>query len=239
MNQGYPAVDADYIVHYIPSDDKEDKENKEFLLKKNIGMIETEFLFPYDKPQKNLQKKDFGIPDGDVFVLGVVGTRLLEECTDEFLEILDRSIDKDKNIFVLFFGFIRENIPKFEKRLNETMKNISNYKLMEYETDMIEYLTFIDLFVNPQRIGGGNCGAMAMSLGIPVITLKACDVASVAGDNFAVDTLEEYMDLILKYKNDPEFYKRQSELAAGRIEEQTMDDAEFASLIQNIFDRIA
>ena len=241
MNQGYPPVDADYIVRYLHSDTEkeEEKANKEFLLKKNIKIIETDFMFQYEEPKKNLQRKDFGIPDSDAFVLGVVGTRLLGECTNEFLEILDRIAERDKNIFVLFLGFKDEkNISKFEKRLQDSMKNLSNYKLMTFKDDIIEYMTFIDLFVNPPRVGGGTCGGMALSLGIPAVTLKACDIASVVGENYTVDTLDEYTELILKYKNDSEFYKCQSKLAVKRIKEQTMDDEEFASVIQDIFDRI-
>ena len=106
------------------------------------------------------------------------------------------------------------------------------------KNNLIDYQNLFDLFVNPPRIGGGNTGAMALSAGVPVLTLNKGDIASVAGEEFTVETLEDYPEMIWKYKNDAAFYERQSKLARAKIEEKITGDEELAAIIQNVFDRI-
>ena len=234
MRQGYPAVDADLIVNYIPAVHPADVKNKEILLSRNVDVMETEFLFPYEEPCKNLQRREAGIPE-DVFCLGVVGTRLLTECSDLFLEVLCRAAGKDTGIFVIFIGLSEEEEAGLEKKLKGKLER---YRLTGMKDDLIEYLDLLDLFVNPPRVGGGNTGAMALSVGVPVLTLDKGDIAAVAGKEFTVETLDDYPEMIWKYKNDSEFYQRQSRRAKEQIEEKTTGDEELAAIIQNVFDRI-
>lgn len=234
MRQGYPAVCADTVVNYIPTVRSGDKENKAFLLHKNIPVIETEFLFPYEKPSGNLKRNDVGIPE-HVFCLGVAGTRLLTECSSLFLEALCRAAGEDKDLFVWFIGLSKGDQAEMEKKLNGKLRR---YLLTEPKDNLIEYLNLFDLFVNPPRVGGGNTGAMALSVGVPVLTLNKGDIASVAGEEFTVETLGSYPEMIRKYKSDSAFYERQSKLARARIEEMTTGDEELAAIIQDVFDRI-
>lgn len=234
MRQGYPAVCADMIVHYIPSVHPEDRENREFLLRNHVDLIETEFLFPYEKPCGSLNRRDAGIPE-ESFCLGIAGTRLLTECSDSFLETLFCAAKEDSGLFVWFVGLYEGDKEKLEKKLEGKLRR---YRLTGYENDLIEYLNLFDLFVNPPRIGGGNTGAMALSAGVPVLTLDKGDIASVAGKEFTVESLKDYPEMIQRYKRDSAFYQRQSRLAKKRIEEKTTDDEEFAAIIQSVFDRI-
>ncbi len=129
-------------------------------------------------------------------------------------------------------------ILEFEKRLRDYKNLFERHTSVGARADLIESLRLLDIFVNPPRIGGGNTGAMAMSIGIPVISLKAGDIAAVAGEEFTAETLSDYPELILKYKNDIGFYEKQSRLAEDRILEKTTDDEKLAAIIQKIFDRI-
>ncbi len=237
MSQGYPPVNADFIVNYIPVWEEKDKKNKEFLIQNNIKVLETEFLFPYDKPSGTVKRSDIGIPK-DAFCIGIIGTRLWGECTDAFLRIIDEAVSRDKEIFVLFLGFLDDVILKFEKRLRDYKNIFERHTSVGARADLVECLRLLDIFVNPPRIGGGNTGAMAMSIGIPVISLKAGDIAAVAGEEFTAETLSDYPELILKYKNDIGFYEKQSRMAEDRILEKTTDDEKLAAIIQKIFDRI-
>lgn len=237
MSQGYPPVNADFIVNYIPVWEEKDKKNKEFLIQNNIKVLETEFLFPYDKPGGTVKRSDIGIPK-DAFCIGIIGTRLWGECTDAFLRIIDEAVSRDKEIFVLFLGFLDDVILKFEKRLRDYKNIFERHTSVGARADLVECLRLLDIFVNPPRIGGGNTGAMAMSIGIPVISLKAGDIAAVAGEEFTAETLSGYPELILKYKNDIGFYEKQSRMAEDRILEKTTDDEKLAAIIQKIFDRI-
>lgn len=237
MSQGYPPVNADLIVNYIPVWEEKDKKNKEFLIQNNIKVLETEFLFPYNKPCGTVKRSDIGIPE-DAFCIGIIGTRIGSECTDAFLQIIDEAVSRDKEIFVLFLGFLDDVILEFEKRLRDYKNLFERHTSVGARADLIESLRLLDIFVNPPRIGGGNTGAMAMSIGIPVISLKAGDIAAVAGEEFTAETLSDYPELILKYKNDIGFYEKQSRLAEDRILEKTTDDEKLAAIIQKIFDRI-
>lgn len=234
MRQGYPAVYADAIVNYIPTDRPEDKENKEFLLRRNIAVLETEFLFPYEKPSGNLKRSDVGIPE-EAFCLGVAGNRLLTECSDSFLHAILHAAEGDDGIFVRFIGLSESDRTELEKKLDGKLRR---FLLTGHEDNLIEHLNLFDLFVNPPRLGGGNTGAMALSVGVPVLTLNKGDIAAVAGREFTVETLDDYPEMIWKYKNDSAFYEGQSKLAQARIKEKTTGDDELAEIIQNVFDEI-
>lgn len=70
-----------------------------------------------------------------------------------------------------------------------------------------------DLYLNPERAGGGFSSVMALMAGIPVLTLPDCDVARMAGEAFTVPDYEAMADAAAAYVSDTEFYQRQAEKA--------------------------
>lgn len=160
----------------------------------------------------------------------MIGNRLENECSDKFYDVISQVV-QNADIYVIFIGKNTETLPDLAIK-NASMQN--KYRFTGYVDELMEYLTLIDLFVDPPRRGGGNGAAMAMSIGKPVITLAEGDVATVAGDKFIVNSLDQFAETIVRYKNDENFYKEQSKSAIERINEQTTSEEELADLIGQV-----
>lgn len=232
--QGYAAVEADIIVNYIPTDQPRDIEDRNFLEQHGVKIKETEFLFPYDMPGREIGRQEYEIPAG-AFCLGIVGTRLSAECSREFLRILDTILLNDPDIYVAFIGDVGMS---FLQTIQYKSSCAQRYRFLGYQEELMVHLGMLDVFLNPPRMGGGNSGAMAMALGKPVVTLGAGDVAAVAGQEFIAQSLDDYPALVSAYKNDKDFYNAQSERARQKIKEMTTSDEELADIIQQVFDMV-
>lgn len=231
---GYPAVQADMIVNYIPCKSPEEKEKKFFLENKGTLIKETEFLFEYEKPWQPAVRENYGIKDGE-FILGIVGNRLNEDCREDFVNELAKAIRKIQNVGILFYGEVSDD---FKEYMREMLGANARIIYVGYKKDMINYLGMMDLFVNPPRLGGGNGAAMSMSLGIPVLTTEKGDVASVAGDSFTVDKLEDFHVMIQKYEEDENYRRKQGDAAKKRIGEMTTSDEQLGDILQSILNMV-
>lgn len=71
----------------------------------------------------------------------------------------------------------------------------------------------LDLYLNPERLGGGWSSMIALYAGIPVVTLPTGDVAYNVSGEFVVSNYEEMYETICRYMRDSEFYKAQQQEA--------------------------
>ncbi|MBO5483681.1 MAG: hypothetical protein J5979_00545 [Lachnospiraceae bacterium] len=234
MCQGYAPVNADMIVNYIPTSDPKELENKKFLEENQTKIIETEFLFPYESPKRKVNGTELGIPE-EAFVLGIVGNRLSVECDREFMGMIENIVRMDSDIYVLFIGDVTQEL---KIMVEQNSHNFEKYVFIGNQLEFIEHLNVLDVFVNPPRMGGGNSGAMSMSLGKPIITLGSGDIAAVAGEDFTVNSLQDYLPLVKRYKEDSSFYEVQRKRAVERIKKITMDDKGLANILQQVLDQI-
>ena len=189
-------------------------------------VIEHRFTTELVKQERVFTRQEFGLKDSD-FVLLLMGMRLNDEVTDELLQMLEE-VRRQTEICVMLVGkFARmqevvDNYPELAKKMY----------FMGMQTDVMAYIELCDLYVNPRRTGGGMSCVEAMSKGLPVVTMPNCDVAVNAGEDFYTENYETMVQLIIKYKEDENFYKVQSEKARERAVELTDTDAEFGKVIK-------
>lgn len=125
-------------------------------------------------------RAEFGLPD-DAFACVVVGNRLDAEVDAGFLALLERVLDRVPRATVLFAG-TADALPG---RL-ERSRHAGRLRPLGFVERMDGLLGVCDLFLNPRRTGGGGSAAHALAAGVPVLSLAAGDVASVAGPAFLV-----------------------------------------------------
>ncbi len=184
------------------------------------------------KPQeKKWNRDELSIPS-DRFVAVVVGGRLDQEVSDEFLDMLERIIER-KEIFVLFLGGFDMGYNKIRRTRPNLYRNSSYPGMVD---DILAYMEICDLYLNPIRQGGGTSAVEAMYKGVPVITTRYGDVYVNASEEFAVADYNEMERLVLKYMEDPAFYDRQSE-AAGRRSKILLDTERAFVEIMEEFER--
>lgn len=100
------------------------------------------------------------------------------------------------------------------------------------QDDVLAILDNVDLYVNPDRIGGGTSVIEAMYKAIPVVTLDHGDVALGAGEEFWVHSYAEMTEKIIKYMNDIDYYNMMSKKAKERANYMLDSDGAFTDIIR-------
>ncbi len=200
---GYAISEAPIQVSYMRVDKEMVKQMEEYNRSRAQKMIETGSMKKieldlYTNQIKQIYKReDFGIPT-DSFVIAIVGNRLDTELTDEFLSIMQKIVDREKNIYFAIIG--NSKMYKWKTLIKERVVYLG------FRKDLVEVMKITDLFLNPPRKGGGGGAECAIMLGIPVITLPNCDVAHMK-EEFVCDSLEKFPELVSEYCHNEEFYQ--------------------------------
>ncbi len=205
------------------------KEEKSLYIEDDI--IESRFTFEL-KPQKGIFSREYkGLPE-DRFILVVVGIRLEFEVTDAFMNMLEEVCSQ--GCYVVFAG-IMDNYNK----LMESYPVVSaNSLFIGYCDDMLALMDICDLYVNPERLGGGFSIIEAFVKGKPGVYLKSGDVYTAGGESFAVDSFKEMAEQILKYKEDKDYYNSMSGLASERAKLMTSSEEAIADIDRQICERV-
>lgn len=181
--------------------------NPEFLTKDNI--LSTTFTFSYKPQTNNYTRSDFSLPENK-FIIIMVGGRLTEEITYDFLNELSEIFNY--NTYIIFVG----KFDTYESMIEKDSLLKENSSFLGFQDDTLAVCELADLYVNPPRTGGGSSIAEALSKGKPAVTLDFGDCSFSAGENFCVKNIEEMKNTIIKYATDSEFYKTMSKKALER-----------------------
>lgn len=204
------------------------EEDRELL--RRIGMdessvIESVFTSSLQPQGVKITRTEMGLPE-DKFVIVVVGYRLDADIDQDFVEMLKRVVGDD--VYVALIGEFKE----YNKLVADNPELKDSMKVLGTTTDILAWIENCDLYVNPYRKGGGTSGVEAIFKGIPVVTIGYGDVAVNVGREFWVESYDEMPELILRYKNDSEFYQRMSEKAKERAEILLDSEREFVRVVE-------
>ena len=98
----------------------------------------------------------------------------------------------------------------------------------------------LNLYLNPKRSGGGFSSAMALTAGIPVVTLPNCDVSYNVGETFTVPDTEIMINEICRYAEDKEFYYNRQKYALEFSKKNSIEKLEkyVSDVMENIVELI-
>lgn len=193
-------------------------------------IIESVFSSSLKEQSQHISRKDLGISEND-FLMIVVGFRLDEEVTTEFLQMLDDIIEPDMHVvFLGRFNSYEASMDWFSK-----LKGRSSY--LGFADDILSRLEVCDLYVGPRRTGGGTSVVEAMFKGLPVVVLNYGDMAVNAGEEFCVNDYKDMQKKILEYYANPEYYKEMSQKAIKRAEQLLDSETEFVKAIKEMEQR--
>lgn len=194
-------------------------------------VIEGLFTSSFKAQTSKLSRKELHLPE-DSFILLIVGARLTDEITDEFIKTLLPVLEIGAHI--AFAGRI-DNYDDYCERYPELASHSTNLK---FQLDMLAVAECCDLYVNPYRLGGGTSVAEAMYKGLPCVTIKHGDVALGAGNDFCVKDYPEMQTAIKRYIEDKDFYNTMSAKAISRANELTDTEKSFTNIISEYYKRI-
>jgi len=126
--------------------------------------------------------------------LVVVSNRLQDELDDIFW----KSISKIKFDFKLYLigKYSQKNVPVNLK---------DKVELLGFQQNLVDSLSEMDFFVNPDRNGGGQSAIYAVKFGMPIITLPKGDVYNNIFKKYSINHLDEIEMFVTKYITDIEF----------------------------------
>lgn len=235
--EAYPEIPADISVNYFERTTNAYPQERKFLIDHGIKVHDIRIgLSSYVKSKGFYQRSDFSIPE-DAFCIGIVGNRLESDCTNLFLDILRQTIQKpcDKAIWLIFIG--RTN-KEFQDKIIEQTKCGEHIRFLGYCAEFADAIALIDLLAATPALGNGGAGVTALNEGKPVVSLEVGDIASCVGNSFQCKTLAEFPELIHKYIENPDFYKRQSKKAVEVFQSLLVDDATIAQQLQNLLEDV-
>lgn len=193
-------------------------------------IIPGKFTFSL-KPQTNvISRKELGI-DENQFALAVVGGRLTDEMTDEFMNMLEECVTDD-----MVVGVIGRCQDYDDKRKRHPLLE-GHMIYLGFVSDILSVVEHFDLYVNPIRRGGGTSAIEAMSKGLPVVSVDYGDVAGIVGSDFTCKDYAEMKVCIERYKNDTAFYHEKSQLALKLAKEYMDSEKEFSNIMESYYKR--
>lgn len=173
------------------------------------------------------RRSDFGISDSD-FVFGIVGNRLDTEISDSFIELMDRLL-LNLDIHFLIIGKVYN-----PERILESVSFSEKIHFAGAIPNAMLAIKFFDVYLNPDRSGGGRSSFEALAQGVPVITFRYGDVYHTCGDEFAVNDEENLLETARRYMTDRGFMEGQKNLALKRADGLS----DIASTQKEVLDKI-
>lgn len=219
MNIACPVSEGEILVRYEHSEAWLE-ECYAAALEKNQSQLFMEDDFPVlpDDTAVPCSRSSIGLAKGR-FLVAVIGNRLDEEVDTAFASVMAALLQQIPNLDFVIIGMIRTAKALLKEYLDEWWN--SRIHFLGYRKDLAEILPALDLYLNPDRSGGGFSSAMALVSGIPVVTLPHCDVANIVGDSFTVTDYQEMTEIVCRYATDNEFYRQQASLARKYKDQNT------------------
>ena len=193
-------------------------------------IIPGKFTFSLKPQTQTITRASIGIGD-DAFALAVVGGRLKEEISDEFLCMLEQCVEKTPENKMLQVGIVG-GCADFEEKMSRHPVLTGHVVNVGFAKDILSVVEQFDLYVNPIRRGGGTSVVEAMSKGLPVVTVDYGDVAGIVGEDFCCKDYEAMQREILAYMTDTDKYNTMSVRATELAEEYLDSEKEFARIMQ-------
>lgn len=207
-----------------------DEEERWILKEMNIpetSVIRSLFTSGLKEQTEFVTRKDVGLPQ-DKFILMVIGARLDNDVTEDFLKILNDVMTED--FYLVFMGAY----DRYDEEIEQYSNLRGRTKNLGMVGDILSRIELCDLYINPTRRGGGTSSVEALYKGKPVVTVDFGDIATNVGKEFLVENYDEMKKMIVKYQQNQEFYNAKSEIATKRAELLTNSEIEFNRIMEKI-----
>lgn len=230
LYKDYPIVDitlgglsnsqyADVFLHSYEQAYMEQECGKYNYSLKNLAegrIVQMQSGLSFIESHKILKRSDYNISKND-FVMITVGNRLDGEVSDRFIDMIHSFMNNKPDVKWIIVG--RASLPYLRKKYAALMEQ--QVIFIDYQKELAALYQICDVFVNPFRQTGGYSGAMAMSQGLPVVTLnELSDVMVYTGVENSVTDEAEYVTELNRLYKDVDYRIAKGNLMKQRIEEK-------------------
>lgn len=228
----YMPVGGDYFINrahvYLHGDRQIVLENnKKYKCLNSNNIYQFTPGVEFGEAVKEINPSDYDINKNE-FIMVTVGNRLDAELNSDkaFVDAICQLLMDNDNIRWIIIG--RAQLSYISSRYNELLGN--KIIRISYEEDLLALYKICDIYINPDRSGGGISMAMAMNEGLPVITLASSYAGSIwVGKGNCVPDFNSFIEEINKmYKN-----KNYREKKGGIMKRRINDEFSIEALINN------
>lgn len=203
-----PVSEADIFIRHTKLDDSiETLYNNELLPHQQQIFMNQNFPAIVNTNAETFTRKELNLPE-DKFLICLVGNCLDIEVSPSFRQLMCSVLQLNSAIDFIVIGIAHELREYFE---NTSYQNRIHY--LGFCPDLLGVYRTLNLYLNPERTGGGWSSAIALRAGLPVVTLPNCDVAYNVSETFTVTNEEQMIETILQYASDNVFYKTKHQQA--------------------------
>ncbi len=123
------------------------------------------FLMTKGESESYNKGERLGIPE-DSFVIVTVGRRLYSEMDQDLVDCVDEMLKRNPNMYWLLVG--NTEVEKYF----DSKETVDRIRIVPYENDLSALYRLCDVYLNPDRTGGGFSMMFAMQQGVAVAALK-------------------------------------------------------------------
>ncbi len=192
-------------------------------------IVEAPILILYGlESRKRYTRAEQGIGASD-FVLVTVGNRLKYELDGELLCGIKELLCRYDHMKWIVVG---EDIGEtFRNGMKEYIEK-GQVVLWGFEDDLPALYRLCDIYVNPERMGGGGSVFMAMQMEMPVaMTKKPSDITPVIGAENCRDDYQDMMSYIVQLMHSVELRKKEGGKMKKMVEREEISMANYVSKI--------
>lgn len=231
MTTNAPVSEADILVRNVRQSEELEKEyEKELSPHQTQIFMDRKFPAIIEKSEKTFTRRELGLPENK-FLITVVGNRLNSEIDEPFIQLMNDILQSNDQIDIVIIGRADDI---WDQLKNEMPENRIHY--LGYCRDLLAVYGILDLYLNPERQGGGWSSTIALKAGLPVVTLSECDVAHSVGENFVVPDCQSMLNTVIRYSTDTAFYNKQQQSAFQQAEGN--DDDKIADYVTELVTKI-
>ena len=200
MSEGLAVSEADILIAGEDVKKTEDYRIYERYYKTKQTLLTMEHVPQYyEMSTSDLSRADRGYKE-ESFLIAVVGNRLGKDIDETFIEVLKSLLEYDDSIEIVMIGEGGAVKPRLTDKVFENRVYYQGYC-----KDLMAEYKVLDLYLNPFRQGGGFSAYMALSAGVPVLSLNQGDVSGNVGKDFCVETKEDMISWVKDYLTDNAF----------------------------------
>lgn len=211
-------------------DDLEEKYKQILGSKQRQCFMEDKFPILAENTKDAFSRTELELPE-DKFLIAIVGNRLNEDLNIRFIALMETLLSEAPQIDFVVIG----NISSVKEKLTETIFT-DRVHYLGYQEQLVKVYPALDLYLNPERTGGGLSAVMALITGIPVVTLPNCDVAGNVGEEFVAADYDKMIETVIRYTSDQDFYNQK--VAQAQLFKESNTNDNLVKYIQKLIDRV-
>ena len=209
MSSNCPVSEGEILLRTVRKSEEAEREYSRYIGKWQSQLfLKERFPVVVQRGESKCSREEENLPT-DKFLIAIVGNRLDEEIDQNFVYVMKNIMEREDRADFVIIGDVEK-----VKHIFSEDRYADRIFYLGYRKNLPETYGMLDLYLNPKRNGGGWSASIALQMGLPVVSLPDCDVASNVGENFVVNDYDEMINMVCRYATDISFYTEKQRQAA-------------------------